>query len=216
MNARSQVFEFTMEGNMVSETVLSLFHTVLFHRSLGKFNFSDEATYSVSTLGYEDVDCDYIDFTYVCCVSDSLDRRIKQEVDTFSNQLRSSGTGQISLEFFTKRRTRWLFTPYESVPWEVWTVRLDLQNVQTEDERQMNRERLNDLVAEKVMYITEVMNRHEYVPKMPNRSEMDLVFDTTHLEVQPYLWQIKYNTTRPSTPSMSNMVKKVLKDTLSL
>lgn len=201
---------------MVSEAVVSLFHTVLFHRSLGKFNFSDEATYTVGTLGYEDVDCTYIDLTYVCCVSDSLDRRIKQEVNMFSDQLRQSGTGQISLEFFQRKRTRWVFMPADCTPWEVWTVRLDLQNLSTEDERQLNRERLNDVLSEKVMYITEVMNRHEYLPKMPNRSDMDLVFDTSHRDVQPYLWQIKYNTTRAPPASVSNTMKKLLKDTLSL
>jgi autophagy-related protein 101 len=37
MNARSQTFELTMEGRQIDEAVASIFHTVLFHRSLGKF-----------------------------------------------------------------------------------------------------------------------------------------------------------------------------------
>jgi autophagy-related protein 101 len=46
------------------------------------------------------------------------------------------------------------------------------------------REKLGEFLAEKVMYVAEAMNRHEYVPKMPNQSELDLVFDTTITDVQ--------------------------------
>jgi autophagy-related protein 101 len=55
----------TVEGRQVDEAVASIFHTVLFHRSLGKFKYKQEGSYSVGTIGYEDVDCDFIDFTYV-------------------------------------------------------------------------------------------------------------------------------------------------------
>lgn len=218
MNARSQIFELAMEGRQVNEAVAGIFHTVLFHRSLGKFMYTGEASYSVSTIGQTDVDCDYIDFTYVCCTSEALDRTIKKEINVFSEQLRSSdssGTGQISLEFFQKKRNRWPFQT-ESIPWEVWTIRLELINMTTEDERQLCRERVGDMLTDKVLYIAEVMNRHDYVPKMPNQSEIDLIFDTSYPDVQPYLFKFKFNTTRPNTPSVSNTVKKLLKDTLSL
>jgi hypothetical protein len=52
------------------------------------------------------------------------------------------------------------------------------------------REKLGEFLAEKVMYVAEAMNRHEYVPKMPNQSELDLVFDTTITDVQPYLYRV--------------------------
>ena len=35
--------------------------------------------------------------------------------------------GQISLEFFQRRRTRWPFPP-ENIPWEVWTVRVEVSS----------------------------------------------------------------------------------------
>lgn len=38
----------------------SIFHTVLFHRSYGKFTYHDDSSYIIGTIGYEDVDCDYI------------------------------------------------------------------------------------------------------------------------------------------------------------
>ena len=54
-----------MEGKQVDEAVLSLFHTLLFHRSTGKFHYKNDNTYAVGTIGFQDVDCDFIDFTYV-------------------------------------------------------------------------------------------------------------------------------------------------------
>lgn len=49
----------------MDEAVLSLFHTLLFHRSTGKFHYKNDDTYAVGTIGFQDVDCDFIDFTYV-------------------------------------------------------------------------------------------------------------------------------------------------------
>ena len=91
MNARTQIFELvskndyllqyvclnlyyiflfqSVEGRQVDEAVASIFHTVLFHRSLGKFRYKQEGSYSVGTVGYLDVDCDFIDFTYVSVCS---------------------------------------------------------------------------------------------------------------------------------------------------
>jgi autophagy-related protein 101 len=58
-------------------------------------------------------------------------------------------------------------------------------------ERQVCRERVGDMLTEKILYIAEVMNRHDYVPKMPNQSELDLIFDTSYPDVQPYLFKVR-------------------------
>nr|CAD7262799.1 unnamed protein product [Timema shepardi] len=181
----------SLEGRQVDEAVSSIFHTVLFHRSLGKFRYKQEGSYSVGTIGYEDVDCDFIDFTYVCCSSVHLDRSLKGVINEFSEVLRGNdgpGTGQISLEFFQKKKNRWPFQT-ENIPWEVWTIRLELIKLNNEHERQVCREKVGDMLTDKIIYIAEVMNRHEYVPKMPNQSELDLIFDTTFPDVQPYLFK---------------------------
>lgn len=57
-------------------------------------------------------------------------------------------------------------------------------------ERQQYREKSGEVLAEKVIYIADCMNRHDYVPKMPNQSELDLVFDTAYPDVQPYLFRV--------------------------
>ncbi|WAQ98638.1 ATGA1-like protein [Mya arenaria] len=121
----------------------------------------------------------------------------------------------ISLEFYQRKRGRWLFQA-ECIPWEVWTVKLDVITLNTEHERQIFRERVGEAVAEKVLYIAEIMNRHEYLPKMPNNSEVDLVFDTSYTDVQPYLHRITHQINGPSSSSVSTTMRKFLKDTLAL
>ena len=60
------------------------------------------------------------------------------------------------------------------------------------------------------------MNRHDYVPKMPNQSELDLIFDTTYPDVQPYLFKLSFATQGPSNSSMGTTMKKIIRETLSL
>ncbi|KAJ3645670.1 hypothetical protein Zmor_023311 [Zophobas morio] len=220
MNARSQMFDLTVEGRQADEAVASIFHTVLFHRTHGKFLYSTEGSYSIGTVGYTDVDCDFIDLTYVCCSSPHLDQVLKREISSFSEQLRgndSSGMGQITLEFFQRKpRTRWLFQS-ECIPWEVWTVRVDLLTFANEGERQAYREKVGELLADKIFSIAEIMNRHDYLPKMPSQSELDLIFDTSYPDVQPYLFKVNYSISGPSSgSSVGSTMKKLIKETLSL
>lgn len=218
MNARSQIFELTMEGRQVDEAVASIFHTVLFHRTLGKFVYSGEGSYSIGTVGYMDVDCDFIDLTYVCCTSNHLGRTIKKEISDFSKMLRSNegtGMGQISLEFFQKKPRTWF--PPECIPWEVWTIRLELITLNNEDERQNYKEKVGEILTDKILYITEVMNKHDYLPKMPNQSELDYIFDSSYEDIQPYLFKFNYSVSGPSTStSVGSTVKKLFRETLAL
>lgn len=219
MNARSQVFELSVEGRQIEEVVASLFHTLLFHRTLGKFHFKQASSYSVGTIGMEDVDCDFVDLTYVRVASDDLDKALKREVAAFRDTLRSGDTsncGQISLEFYQKKPARWPF-PAECIPWEVWTIKIEVITLANEHERQICREKVSEILNEKIMSIADLMNRHEYVPKMPNQAELDLVFDTTFEDVQPYLYKITHHTTGPSSSStVGNTMRKFIKETLAL
>jgi len=54
----------------------------------------------------------------------------------------------------------------------------------------MYREYLGELVGEKVVLIAEVMNRQQYLPKIPAESEVSLIFDTTFPDIQPYLFRV--------------------------
>lgn len=218
MNARGHVFELSVEGRQVDEVVQSLFHSLILHRTLGKFHYKQEGSYSIGTLGFVDEDCDFIDFTYVRVASDVLYKNVKREVTVFSESLSGNTaavSGQISLEFYQRKRARWPF-PAECIPWEVWTIKLDIISLSNEHQRQICREKLGELLAEKTLYIADIMNRHEYVPKMPSQSEVDLIFDTTYVDVQPYLHRISHQINGPSSSSVSTTMRKFLKDTLAL
>lgn len=219
MNARSHVFEVAVEGCQVEDSILALFHPILFHRTLGKFTYQYESSYSIGTVGYQDVDCHTFDHTYVRASSPGLDSLIRREVNTFADDIKNSPgskTGQISLEFFQRKRTRWPFPP-ENIPWEVWTIRVELVSLENEYARQKWREKLGEDLCEKTLYITEVMNKHEFLPKMPNKSDLELVFDPSFHDVQPYLFKICHSTAGPSTPSVGiGTVRRLLKDTLAI
>jgi len=83
MNCRSEVLEVSVEGRQVDEAMLALLHTILLHRSTGKFHYKKEGTYSIGTVGTQDMDCDFIDFTFVRVSSDELDRVIRKAVAEF-------------------------------------------------------------------------------------------------------------------------------------
>ncbi|KAL3880517.1 hypothetical protein ACJMK2_032751 [Sinanodonta woodiana] len=218
MNARAHVFELALEGREIEEVVGSLFNTLLLHRTLGKFQYQQEGSFSTGTVGLVDEDCDFIDFTHVRVASEELNVQVKREIGAFRDTLRNLLTphsGQISLEFYERKRARWLFQA-ECIPWEVWTVKLDVITLSNEHDRQIYRDRLAEMLMEKVMHISDIMNRHEYVPKMPSQAELDLIFDTSFLDVQPYLFKISHQANGPSYSSVGTTMRKFIKDTLSL
>ena len=60
----------------------------------------------------------------------------------------------------------------------------------------MYRETVGEKMSEKILYIAESMNKPSggtYVPKMPNQSELDLIFDTSFVDIQPYLFKVRLN-----------------------
>ncbi|KAK7573602.1 hypothetical protein V9T40_010793 [Parthenolecanium corni] len=216
MNSRSQTFELRVEGCQIDEAVACLFHTVLLHRTLGKFTFQRDGSYSVGTVGYEDVDCNFIDITYVCCSSVSLNNVLKTEISKFSNSLRrdSHGSGQISLEFFRKRKSHWpLFSP-ECIPWEVWNVRIELLKLCSRSDHQLRKETVGEEIGEKIIHIAEIMNRHEYTPRIPQQSELEFIFDTSYPDVQPYLFKLGYGNSDTSSSSMGYAFSRLLRETL--
>lgn len=180
----------------------------------------DDSSYIIGTIGYEDVDCDYIGgYTYVRAQSPGLDRTLKEELAAFSNDLRRNsgtdrGTGQVSLEFY-QRKKRWLVQA-EDIPWEVWTVRCELVHLGNEHERLRLQEKVGEMLSEKVLFISEEMNKHGFVPKMPSQADLELIFDTSYQDVQPYLFKISHATSMPTSPSMGTAVRRLIRDTLTL
>ena len=70
----------------------------------------------------------------------------------FSNDLRRNsgtdrGAGQVSLEFYQKKK-RWI--GQEDIPWEVWTVRCELVHLVNEQERLRLQEKVGEMLSDKV------------------------------------------------------------------
>lgn len=195
MNARTRVFEFQIEARQVEEVIACIFHNVFFHRVLGKCNYTGEHQFSVEAVGFTDVDCESVDYSYTRTTSDALNRNLNRNIADFCELLRSnehnSNAGQISLEFFQKKKPRWSF--HTSIPWEVWTIKIEIIKIDNEIDRQKCRESLSEMLADKVNFITEVMNREEFVPKTPSLAELGCVFDNSYPNVQPYLFKIDYS-----------------------
>ena len=89
----SRDLELELEPRQVEEGILCLFHSVLFHRTTGKFSYKDSCSYHINALGYEDVDCDYIDHTYLRTHSATLTQLLATEVGNFGTELRAAGRG---------------------------------------------------------------------------------------------------------------------------
>ena len=84
-------------------SVIQLFYLYIYN-FVKQFHYKQEGTYAIGTVGMVDVDCDFIDFTYVRCHSAELDRMLRKEVTTFRDSLRSSdgslSNGQVSYLIF--------------------------------------------------------------------------------------------------------------------
>ena len=48
----------------------------------------------------------------------------------------------------------------------------------------------NVCILLKVRYVSEVMNRQDYVPKTPGSQDLDLIYDVGFDDVQPYLFKV--------------------------
>jgi autophagy-related protein 101 len=66
--------------------------------------------------------------------SSELTQRVNQEVMAFTEGLKTSECNKISLEFFTRKKKSWpLNFQSENIPWEIWTVKIELMQLSNEN-----------------------------------------------------------------------------------
>ena len=51
--------------------------------------------------------------------------------------------------------------------------------------------KVGETVRDKILFICEVMNRHDYTPRMDEQSDLDLAFNTGISDVMPYLFRVR-------------------------
>lgn len=215
MNTRKENLQFEVLPTQIPDTVSSVFNSILFLRSTGKFVFKDEGSYSIRPLNVVDETCNFVDLTYVRVDCNDFKASLMGEIERFNTLLRSSQSqsGEIVLTFYQKKEKRWPFMSQECVPWEMWTLQLNLIHLPNEHERRDYGTQLAMMIGEKLLYITDSVSRDQFVPKNPNQSDMDNVFDVTYPHVQPYLFRIDTTLQTPQNTAMDTF-KKFVKDTL--
>lgn len=181
-------------------------------------NFRNEDSFSVGTIGYEDVDCSTVDFTYVRCLCPSLDEKLRKDVRTFIDALgRGQTSGTVSIEFYEKRKSRWPFGE-DSVVWEVWTVKINIVRVTLEKQRREISESLTEKLSEAVSGVAEAVNGADYAPKVPSKRDLGNVFETRYVEVEPYLNRVVHQVGsegESSTAGVAGVFKKIFREALA-
>ncbi|KAK5971597.1 Ectopic P Granule [Trichostrongylus colubriformis] len=228
MNARQQEYRLSLEIRQVNDAVSCIFHSLLAHRSVAKFQYKGDSNYSLGSLGIKEVECENIDLTYVKINSDELSNQLEKEIQAFLTELDttvkaslprrrtplSSPTltetavpllgAQISLEFFQRRPRPWPL-PVEAVAWERWILFLDIFKANSYDDLARMRVSVAESVGEIVLQLCSSINRPQYLPKMPTRTELSNVFDSNLSDCQPYLFKVCRVPIRPETTSQSGL-----------
>lgn len=210
--------------------ITAIFHTILFHRSTGKFTYQQQGNiFSVGSIGMEDVDCSTVEFTYVRCASHGLELWVDTHSSDFARSLSNvelPASGQLTLEFYERRKGRWLIFADNS-SWEMWKLKLNVVRIKTDagklqifqfcklfhqTEWQQHQKKLAKELAENIQYICWAVNKPDYLPKNPVEEDLTNVFDTQFTEVQPYLHHFNHELT---SETMGNTVRKLIRNTFA-
>lgn len=235
MNVRNHSIEIQCSHKDVHDVTQALIHSIIFFRTHGKFNYKHEGSYSIGTLGFERAYCDRFDFSYIRCSSPSLVARVNAKIQEFVEKVNEfTQSALVSVEFFTKRPSRWPFNDSKIV-WEIWNIRFTLlqpstpdpshtQNTSTPTTQQLfsnltqnvdtNHQygpragesaiRLEELLSQKLLDIISVVNSDKCsLPAMPTQPNLDTVFETSHSDVQPYLYNVSYRVSETASGSHS-------------
>lgn len=251
MNIRNFPIEIQCSHKDVSDVTHALIHSILFFRTHGKFNYKHEGSYSIGTLGFERASCDRIDFSYIRCSSPSLIGRVNNKIQEFVDKVNEfTQSGIISIEFFTKRPSRWPFNDLKIV-WEIWNIKFAFSqpfasnpnnyiqasstppsqppffsSIFSGDTNHHSSPRagesvikLDEVLSQKLLDIVGIVNSEKCsLPPMPTQPNLDTVFDTSHSDLQPYLYNIssKVSETAPGThPVIGTSAKLVESGTVS-
>ncbi|CAD6192738.1 unnamed protein product [Caenorhabditis auriculariae] len=225
MNARQHELRLTVELRQVNDAVSCIFHSLLLHRTLAKFQFSTENNYTLGSLGLKEVDCDHIDLTYVRVNSEELAMRLDEDVRQFRSECCSVAERPNRPRFLFQKQRRQSFGGWisgaateDSAIWEQWKLILDVFRVDSNDELRRMRHTVADSLGDLVLSICTKINQPLYIPKMPSKSLVNDVFETRFSDCQPFLFQIKRQAvpTLPQKPSFTQAAfQRIWKDVLS-
>jgi autophagy-related protein 101 len=90
MNARTKQLQLTIESRQVKDTAQCFFHTLLLHRTIGKFKYCTDTNYTVGSLGLQEIICEEIDLAYVRVNSPELCMDVDKEVSCISDAVETA------------------------------------------------------------------------------------------------------------------------------
>jgi len=197
MNATRYEFAVNIYEDQLEEASLCLLHTIIFHRTTGKYVGNDKG-FQIGSVGFKDVNCKTIPLTYIMTESQQLHASVQEHVTQFKKQFKH-GTRTLNLEFYQKKRGRW-FSGDEQIPWEVWSI--DFNVVEPVESANPS----ESIISVMISVAEAVNNQKTFLPKTPQKSDLGLVFDCSYQDVQPYNFRIQI----PSQSGFS--LKKILRD----
>ncbi|PWZ26231.1 hypothetical protein Zm00014a_032078 [Zea mays] len=155
-----------------------ILHTIFFHRTL-------------SLVRPKDVDCDFLDITYVQCGLPELEKEVDEKIDQFSAWVEKhpNRRSQICLSFFDEkhRHPGWFVNKTERIYWEQWFINLQvmfpkrysksnsskgLTNIQANavEETSTRRAALEASINEVLFQIIKFANeKKDHIPAIPDR-----------------------------------------------
>lgn len=176
----------------LEECLACLLHSILLHRTRGKITYRAEGNYSIGTVGIEDVDCQFVDITYARVASRGLIAEVARQIEDAGKGLMKLSEMKnrfvtVVLEFYQRHKSA--FGTRVCKPWEIWRLNVCVKPY-FDQSNETPGPCLDDVLSDKVVSIVEAVSRHEFLPNMPVKDDMDLVYSTAYSDIQPYLFKI--------------------------
>ena len=183
----------------MNEALNAIFHTVFFHRTSGKVEYKDEEICVIGSIGFEDVECQHLDLSYVRVNSPELANLIDLNITKFIDALRAqqsnnpTPSAQIALEFYQRKQsfTNRLFFSSDRQVWELWTIKVDIMPDSKDEENQLKSyATTSGQTSEIALNVCQLINQQSFVPSSPARRDLDSIFYTGLADAQPYLFRV--------------------------
>ncbi|RLN13173.1 hypothetical protein C2845_PM09G07050 [Panicum miliaceum] len=108
-----------LEPTEIRDVLRCILHTIFFHRTL-------------SLVRPKDVDCDFLEITYVQCGLPELEKEVDEKIDQFIAWLEKhpNRRSQVCLSFFDEKNKNpgWFVNKTERIYWEQWFINLHVMS----------------------------------------------------------------------------------------
>ncbi|KAI1479027.1 hypothetical protein K445DRAFT_265135 [Daldinia sp. EC12] len=178
------ILEAFADPSSVRDVVRGILHTIFFHRFFPSLLPLSREVLDITLPYVEDAELDTMIEKRAAELARELDA---ERTHSHTHSHRSAGgRGNISVQFFEKKRRKTWYLPYgggdEEVCWESWTVKVTVAEPRTESERAKVRKAMEQTLLTTVMKIVTCVNTHkDHIPPI------------TTSEANPFPYQINVN-----------------------